>query len=336
MALNDSFPGPSGKVDSSELRKDLAGILVKSTDGSPRAGVFYRGSAPIGTPRTGDMKVDIGLVNAALVRGGGPLFTQNDGVIQSPALPIPSSNSIYHVIYLKQVETAAPYSDAGVDGPLLGIASSDQGATPDVNQAISRIPTGGLALVSALVPSSAVTTSSGGVVLKDIAPFTATAGGVVVFRLLADLKAWSTAVDGQLAYALDTGNLWEYIASATTPDWYHVGGKPQFAAFSPTGLYTAGTPTPQAAMSAGRVFLEGKVGSSSASFTAGTTYTIGSIPAAFAPPADVGIPLTSNLTAVALLTVTSGGTVTIVLNTSFTGALNLSLAGASWRVKGLV
>ena len=197
--LIDSFPGVTGMVDSTELRKDLAGLIVRNADGTPRAGVFYRGTAPIGTARAADMKVDIAAFAAALVRTG-PLFTANDGTVQSPTLPVPSSNQIIHVIYAKQMETAAPYSDpGGVDGPVFGFVSSDQGPTPDVAQAIGRVPTGGLPLISVQVPSTAVTTSSANVVIKDIAPFTATAGGVVVFRTAADLFLWTTSVPLQLA-----------------------------------------------------------------------------------------------------------------------------------------
>ncbi|MEN0083995.1 MAG: hypothetical protein AAGC66_04425 [Leifsonia sp.] len=220
--LTDSFPGPSGLTDATELRKDLAGLITRNADGTPRAGVFYRGATSIGSPRTGDMKVDLALFNAALVRTG-PLLIQNDGVAQSPSLPIPSSNSIYHVVYVKENETAPPYSDpGGADGPVFGIASSDQGASPDVAQAISRIPSGGLPLVSVLVPSSAVTTSSAGVVVKDIAPFTSAAGAPVPFRTRADMNLWTTAAKGQTALVFaDTtpamNRIW-YFDGAT---WVH-------------------------------------------------------------------------------------------------------------------
>lgn len=199
MALNEAFPGPSGIVDSTELRKDLAGLLVRNTDGTPRAGVFYRGpAATIGAARTGDMRIDLRAFNAALVRGGGPLFTQNDGTAQSPVLSIPSSNQVIHVVYAKQNEAAAPYSD-GNNTPTFGFVSSGQSATPQLADALALLPDGALPVVSVQVPSTATTTSSAGVVVKDIAPFTALTGGKVAFRSYQDLQAWTTAPFGQAA-----------------------------------------------------------------------------------------------------------------------------------------
>lgn len=212
--LTDSFPGVSGMTDSTELRKNLAGLITRNADGTPRAGVFYRGAAAIGAPRSGDMKIDLNVFNAALVRTG-PLFVQNDGVTQSPTLSIPASNSIYHVVYAKQRETGAPYSDpGGVDGPIFDFVSSDPGANPDVNQAIGRVPAGGLPLVSVLVPATAVTTSSAGVVVKDIAPFTSTAGAPVPFRTFSDVQLWTNAPDGQLAWDISTRRFLMFKAGA--------------------------------------------------------------------------------------------------------------------------
>lgn len=198
MPLIEAFPGPSGVVDSTELRRDLAGLLTLNADGSPRAGVFYGSASAIGVARAGDMRIDLRSFDAALVRNGGPLFTRNEGTDQSPVLPVPSSNQIIHVVYARQNEKDSPYGDAN-NTPGFGFVSSTQSASPQLADALALLPAGALPLVSVQVPSTATTTSSANVVVKDIAPFTAMNGGVVPFRSQADVYAWTNPLTGQLA-----------------------------------------------------------------------------------------------------------------------------------------
>lgn len=115
-------------------------------------------------------------------------------------------------------------------------------------------------------------------------------------------------------------------------NWIPVAGAGANGNFTPTGIYSAGSPTPQVIRTGNRVFLEGLVSSSSATFVAGTQYTLGSIPAIFAPPSTRNFSCTANATAVAAITIATSGAVTMVLNTGFTGALTLSLDGPNWRI----
>jgi hypothetical protein len=82
----------------------------------------------------------------------------------------------------------------------------------------------------------------------------------------------------------------------------------------------------------GRVWLDGIVTSASATFVAGTSYSIGSITASLAPAANQIFACVSNVTALAQVVVTTTGAITIVLNTGFTGPLTLSLANCSWKI----
>ena len=86
---------------------------------------------------------------------------------------------------------------------------------------------------------------------------------------------------------------------------------------------------------AGRMYLEGVVTSSSATFVAGTLYDIGSISSTYAPDYTLRFTCTANSTAVAELTVDSAGALKIRLNVGFTGPLDLSLSGCSWSDKDL-
>jgi hypothetical protein len=179
-------------------------------------------------------------------------------------------------------------------------------------------------------------TGGGSPTVTWTATYSAAAGGVATFATFAALYSWATAADGQLAYALDTGNLWEYIATAPTPDWYHVGGRPVVGAFSPTGIYSSGTPAVRVLRGNGFTSLDGIISSSTASFVVGTIYTVGSIPAAMAPASTQTFATVSNISDLVWLTISSSGGITIVLNGgNFTGVLNLSVAGVQWRTKGL-
>jgi hypothetical protein len=83
-----------------------------------------------------------------------------------------------------------------------------------------------------------------------------------------------------------------------------------------------------------RAHLEGEVTSTNANFTAGTTFNFGTLPT-WATPATVRrFACTSNGTAVAAIYVWPDGTLSLTLNTTFTGALSLSLGGCSWNFKG--
>lgn len=212
MPLTDAFPGAPLTADSTDLRKDLAGLIVRNVDGSPRPGLFFRSTGALGVARATDMRVDINLFHAALARGGGVLFINNDGVSQSPVLTVPSANQIIHVIYVKQNESATPYSDTD-NLPKFGFASSDQSATPSLTQAKGRVPDGGLPILAVQVPSTASTTSSQNVIISEICDYTTTAGGSVPFRNSTDLLAWTTAADNQRAHVIN-GPSYERVAGA--------------------------------------------------------------------------------------------------------------------------
>jgi hypothetical protein len=106
-------------------------------------------------------------------------------------------------------------------------------------------------------------------------------------------------------------------------------------AFTANGIYSAGSPVPQAVSMNGRVFLEGIVTSSSATFGTGTVYAVGSIPAAFAPTSNRTFPVFAGVgtgSALGYIVVASTGAISLVFITNpGTGTLLLSLDSVSWR-----
>lgn len=113
------------------------------------------------------------------------------------------------------------------------------------------------------------------------------------------------------------------------------GGGSLTGALAYQGIYSAGSPTPTIRMTGSRIYLDGTVTSSSATFVTGTSYTLLTLPTGFGPATAETFICTSNQTAVAAVTVTTGGIVSIKLNVGFgPAALQLSLAGCNWPIAG--
>lgn len=107
-----------------------------------------------------------------------------------------------------------------------------------------------------------------------------------------------------------------------------------YGAFTPTGLYSAGTPTPRAGLLGSRIFGEGTIVSSSASFATGTSYTLGSFPAAFAGSnTQVMIAISNSAPPVALILAPSGS-LSMQVSAAYTGTLAVHLDGVSWKPAG--
>lgn len=99
-------------------------------------------------------------------------------------------------------------------------------------------------------------------------------------------------------------------------------------AFTPTGIY--GKDGLRAVRSNGRIYMEGALTSSSAKFDAGTQYPVGAIPASFAPASDTSWAVIANVTAPAIVIVSTDGSMSIIVSQTFTGGLSVSLVGGSW------
>ncbi len=170
-----SFPGPSGEVDSLELRRDLSGLVARNAAGAVRAGVFPRSSSALvsATSSTGPMTVNVAAYEAGLDRFG-VLFTANDGTVPVTIAAAPVSNSRIDVVYMKQNESGAPMSDGSTTTVIL--AQTGVAAPSPVKPAI---PSGALELATVTVPTGVTATTGVGVVITQTAPFTAAAGGIV-------------------------------------------------------------------------------------------------------------------------------------------------------------
>lgn len=200
MALARSLPtsDPAG-LSVVDTRLDLAGLVTRNADGSPRLGIFPGGNPILVTGRA-SMGYDIAPFTAAVSRTGAgvELIANASTEVNVATTAAPGANSRIDVIWVRPQFAAS--TDPG-NVPVFGVTQGTAAAVPTK----PPIPAGALELAFAEIPSSATTTAS--VVITQSAPFTATAGGVVPFRKLVDLTAWTSARVGQYAQNLETGAL---------------------------------------------------------------------------------------------------------------------------------
>jgi len=121
----------------------------------------------------------------------------------------PSSGSRWSIVYAKQRESEAPFSD-GVNGPIMDKVES----TTSETAARNLLPAGARELGVWKVDAGASTTNaSSGVQYTETVPITAMEGGVVRLRNQTEQDAWAPA-DGALANRIDTGGLLQRVGNA--------------------------------------------------------------------------------------------------------------------------
>lgn len=206
----DLWPTTGVQFTSDEHAAILAGMVVKSAAGVPRAGVFPRGPGSLVTARP-DMRVNV-LPQELLHVKEGARFAALTETIDVVVPNAPAANSQYNIVCY-----------VGSDQKLTGVASTSDfvvvAGTPSATPSDPALPDGAIAIARVAVPSTATATNSAGVVITPLHPFTAMAGGVVLFRSSAELTAW-VAGAGQHAHDLATGD--DYIRSVS--GWTLVGG----------------------------------------------------------------------------------------------------------------
>ena len=298
--------------------------LVANADGSPRVGVLGSANASI-VSTTGTMNVAIAAAEFATSKGkadGSPIFT-NDGVVNVAIGAAPVSNSRIDVIYVKHNDNTTGDANAL---PTFGVLAGAAAASPTKP---GPLPTGALELATLRVYSGTTATNGGTNLLTNTYQMTAMRGGVVPFRTIVERDAWTNPVDGQLVYVDSLDAIFEWVNA--TIGWLHVAGKPVVSAVAFSSIYSG--PNSRLVELGGRITLEGLIGSSSATFNAGTEYAIGTIPAVKAPIADRIFPVMI-AGVFGYLKVTSAGAISFVSSATFTAPLPMNVS-ATWFDKRL-
>ncbi len=199
MALTKGFARNNAKTPLDQRLADMA-TIVCNADGSPRTGVLGAASASIVSAlATWHFRVQAAEFVTSKGKADGVMIYTNNGVVDVPiAAGAPASNSRIDVLWTKHEDNTT--GDAA-SLPIFGVTSGAAAASP-VKPAI---PTGAEELATLRAYSGTTGASGGTNVLTNTYRMTAARAAAVPFRSKAELDLWTTPVNFQRAYTLDTG-----------------------------------------------------------------------------------------------------------------------------------
>ena len=224
MALQNSFPSGGGLTTHAQARRDLEGSVARSAAGVMRAGVLPNHHNQLYTRRN-DMRFDIADFRAVQNKAGAG-FIANVGVETTPVFAAaPAANKRIDLLYLSQEITPGdPLNEIK-----FFIAPGTASPSP-VAPSLPAASADAIPWMTVEIPAGATSMQSAGVIVKEIFPYTAMAGGTVIVRDLIELGAWAPA-DGSRAFciadnaeyvrvggvwrALDTGWTYPTISNGT-------------------------------------------------------------------------------------------------------------------------
>lgn len=195
MALSRGFVQNAATTPTDTRLMDKA-RFVRNSDGTPRTGVLGDGSSIVTALAT--MAVQVAAAEFVTSKGAadGNNVLTNDGPTNVTISAAPASNSRITVIWVKQNDNTT--GDAN-STPVFGTTDGAAAASPTK----PAIPTGALELATLRVYSGTTAANGGSNTLTNTYQMTAARGGVVPFRTLADLTAWTNPQIGQVATVLD-------------------------------------------------------------------------------------------------------------------------------------
>lgn len=200
MALTKGFIKGAATTEL-DTRRMFAGMVIEDSVG-PRTGLLTSDPNVLtATSSTAPMRAALAktaFVTARSAADGVAVWT-NDGVFNVDFTAAPVANSRIDVVYAKHNDTLA--GDAN-NLPIVAVAIGAAAATP-VKPAI---PSGAEEIGTVLIPAGATSLTSAGVVVTNTYRMTATVGGVVPFRTLADLALWTNADQSARAEVIADGN----------------------------------------------------------------------------------------------------------------------------------
>lgn len=206
MALRTSWPSANGLTTHAHARRDLEGAVVRNSAGKMRPGVFPAHHNPL-FARRNDMRLDIPDFRAVQDKGG-PAWIAGEGATTTPAFgAAPAANKRIDLLYLTQeLPGIDPTTEVGFFVEP-GVASPSPSLPALPAARADAIP-----WLSVEIPAGATSMQSAGVIIKELYPYTAMAGGTVVVRDLIELAAW-TPSDGARAYCV--ADTTEYVRRGT-------------------------------------------------------------------------------------------------------------------------
>jgi hypothetical protein len=183
-----------------DARLALSGLMAPDSGGvAVRAGAFY-GPSVFNVTGMAAMSYSVAGGVAVVTRGAsvGPYIGANDGAFTVATTAAPGSGSRYDLIYIKfpDEEQGDPDSLA-----VFGVVQGTAGGSPTIPT--GSLPTGAVAIATALVPSGTTQTDTG-VTINKMIPYTVARGAPVPVRTQAERDAM-TAYEGLVVRRLDNG-----------------------------------------------------------------------------------------------------------------------------------
>lgn len=215
MVMRNSLGGygnGAGVVTPADHRFANGATLVTDSLGLPRPGLFWQGTPTVVSGKA-NMSYDIAAFSGAQRRSTGATrdvwLGGNDGTVNKTTATAPGSNSRIDLIIWWHREFALDGTGTSDD---VYVVSGTAAATPS-DPSLSAYP-GAVVLARAVVGAGITATTSA--VITQVAPFTAEAGGLLVFRTSSERTGFAPA-DGQPALQLDTAAMWQGSAGVWVP-----------------------------------------------------------------------------------------------------------------------
>ena len=220
MTLRKGFGAELALPHGDDVRYDLAGLLLRTTAGVPRSGLFAPAPATI-IAATATMNVAVAAFSGVAVRDNGPVFLANDATANVLLTNPPGSNSRLDVVYAVQHDASSYVTTPDSDNlPVFGVSTGIASASPVRNPA--GLPPGALELGTVLVPSTATNTGSAGVIITPTFQYTALNGTALWVRVATDLTPLTSYPIDTRAYCVADGITYRWNGSgwkAWDSDW---------------------------------------------------------------------------------------------------------------------
>jgi hypothetical protein len=226
MAARDPLFVPD-VTSPTDARLALSGLMAPDSGGvAVRAGAFY-GPSVFNVTGMAAMSYSVAGGVAVVTRGAsvGPYVGANDGATTVPTTAAPGSGSRYDLIYIKLPDVEQGDADSNA---VFGVVQGTAGGSPTIPT--GSLPTGAVAIATALVPSGTTQTDTG-VTINKIIRYTAARGAPIVVRNQAE-RDELTQYAGLVAHRLDTGL--DNISDGTS--WDNKGALTVFGQSAPLKL----------------------------------------------------------------------------------------------------
>lgn len=202
MSLSKGFRAGSAATPI-DFRLAQAGAIIRTSGGVARQGILHAPTANGNILVPSASALQVTLVDQAVMAlsrnpgtDGVDVLTNAGALVQ--AINAPTANSWYAVIWVRQNDTTG--AGGAVDpnsSPTLGVTYGAAAASP----AIPAVPTGATKIGHMLVPTGAATATSAGVVYTETILHTATVGGSIRYRSMAEMTGdVANLPDGVMAY----------------------------------------------------------------------------------------------------------------------------------------